>query len=230
MMMLGSHPVIRPLLENILDDQRSYLRKYALKRGVRQEDADDVIQEAYLAVYHLQPEKDIQALAQHWTPSLPNRVKLSRMLIALFVYYLRLKCRDYLGQAAANQARYESLDEQVEKGRSPLLDGADLRAVLANAGLSHLIDVDLLEQGDAQTREAFCEVLAAQAGLTAAERDFLLFRAQHPEARDQDFDPLLRPDQITRIKQPAFEKIRILLGIAGGQRMSRERKRSCNNG
>jgi hypothetical protein len=208
-MKLGEHPIILPILAGIIRENAVFLRNYVMRRGVAATAADDLIQEAYLAVYRLEPRGEIQALLRDSATCAQRRQaceeSLCRPLTALLVHYLGLQCLAYQRRQRWQQERLVELTEAVWPALA--VEDRDLRRFLLEVGLLSDLDVGLLEQGDRFTTLKFWRLLAAKAGLDERERDFLLFKVRNPEARERDFSPNVNPSTVTRIKQSALKKI-----------------------
>lgn len=233
-MRLGEHPVIEPILARVLEDEIAFLRNLALSRGVAEEDIGDVINEAYLDIHKIEPQGEIEAqlrILEDLPQPEESEGKLRDSLTALFVYYLKLKCLDYHRKRKRRQNRFSSLEHEIERGTLPSLISEDrsLRDFLLDAGLSSRPDVNQLiqglEQGNRFAILRFCALLAEKTGLDERERDFLVFRVERPEARDQDFNSFLRtrhpnlnlvlkPYEISRIKSSTLRKLIGFFGLA----------------
>jgi hypothetical protein len=139
-------------------------------------------------------------------------------LTALFVCYLKFKCCDY-HKGKQRQNRFSSLEHEIERGALPLLISEDrnIYHLLLEIGLSP-VDMDHLIKGSEQRRDdalsKFCEFLAEKAGLNRQEHDFLIFRVNNPKAHDQEFNLILEPYEVSRIKQSTLHKIVVFFDMA----------------
>ena len=210
-MKLGEHSIIQPVLADILEENATFLHNYVVRHGVEATSAEDLIHEVYLTMCGLEPRGEVETLLRD-LESVPlnrreNEDTLRQSLTALFVYYLRLKCLDYLRRRRWQQERLTPLKDETQNEALLVFEDRDLRRFLFDVGLLRHLDVSQLEQGNLFMTLRFWELLADKAGLNERERDFILFRVKHPNARDQDFDPALRPYTISRLKHSALIKI-----------------------
>ncbi|MEW6209235.1 MAG: hypothetical protein AB1631_12765 [Acidobacteriota bacterium] len=210
-MSLGTHPTVGPLIGSILEEEAPFLSNLAFRLGVAQDDIEDIINEAYLDVHRLKPQGEVETLLNDWQPAPENVLKLRSAMLAIFITYLKFKCRNYHRQRS-RAAGQTSLEDEAIRRLLPFFEDRNLRRFLLDLGLLNHLDADLLEQGDPVEVEKFFGLLAFKARLNEQERAFVLFRVRNPDARNQDFDPDLKPYQITRIKQSAFGKIGGFLG------------------
>ena len=95
LMSLGSHPTVGPLLGSILEEEAPFLRNLVLSRGVQPEDVEDIINEAYLDVYKLRPLDEVAGLLANCVLTPENRKRLRSAMLAIFITYLKFKCREY---------------------------------------------------------------------------------------------------------------------------------------
>jgi hypothetical protein len=201
---LGEYPIISELLEEIYREKMEFFRNYARKYGVPEEDLQVVINDTYLILQKMKAMGKIKELtkiaeARELTPE--ERARLKKALTALFVYYLRLQCLTYLrGQQppTVNMDFYWLHDEEFI---------ANLRLYLLSLCPIIVVDIDKFIAGDLQTIHEFYSKLAKTAGLTDQEFKLLWYLFNNPEEREQDFDPILLPYKIARLKKAAFQKI-----------------------
>lgn len=205
-MRLGYHPTVGPLLGSILKEEATFLGNLAFRLGVAQDDVEDIINEAYLDVYKLAPQGEVAALLTDWQPTPENVLKLRSAILAIFITYLKFKCRNYHRQKS-RVAGQTSLEDEAIRRLLPFFEDRNLSRFLLDLGLLNHLDAERLEQEDPFEVEKFFDLLAFRARLNEQERAFVLFRVRNPKARDQDFDPHLKPYTITRIKQSALKKI-----------------------
>lgn len=205
-MSLGTHPTVGPMIGDILKEEASFLSNLAFRLGVAQDDIEDVINEAYLDVHRLRPQGEVETLLNDWRPTTENVSKLRSALLAIFITYLKFKCRNYHRQRSRAAGKTSLEDESIRR-LLPFFEDGGVRRFLLDLGLLNNLDAERLEQGDPTEVEKFFGLLAFKARLNEQERAFVLFRVANPDARDQDFDPDFKPYQITRIKQSAFRKI-----------------------
>lgn len=215
-MKLGEHPILRPILESIFSEKMAFFRNLAASLGVRGEDADDVINDAYVRLHNLDPEgeikKRLRAVERARVPSPEDLEVIKSDLTALFVHYLKLECLSYHKRQKKQMARNISLEAEMQAGWSPVFKDHGMVRFLLEAGLPAGLNAEMTNQQDPFTIKRVINLMADLIGWNEQERKFVLFRMANPDARNQDFDPLMPAYAISRNKTRAFIKLMRHLG------------------
>lgn len=219
----GEHPDTKALLEDIWLKEEANFRAVAVRRGVPSYDADDVVFQAYYAVWKLEIVGDI---AEHL--GLPKKAEppakvvslrpkkkysLRDRLAALCMLHLKYKCGEYHKRYNRERGRVVQLDVLRAGDAAPQPTARNIRDAVMTLGPLLGVSFEKLEEGDPEMMDKFIDAVAERAGLTDIEHRLVKFRAHNPDERDQDFDKTLHPYQIARIKKSAFDKIRRLFGL-----------------
>jgi len=193
----GLHRRTRPILAEISAEDPA-LPGVALRVGLREAEARDAIQNAYLRVFW-----------QDITPPSIARVpasELHRIIRALLMVHVRWAARDLLRKRVRENGRTEGQES------ADLLEDAtrDLVIAVIDLGGCAQTDDEVLSRQRGPF-EAFADQLFDLAGLDDEERRLAQYLRDEPGNRNQDFDPRLRPDQVSRLKKRMMEKILRLL-------------------
>jgi hypothetical protein len=206
---LGDFEVIKTLLARMIYEksEKELLIRLLTRKGIPDEDVDEVININYEALIDLEPRDEIGRMLSLGNDGL-DEDRLYASVRALFIHYLtRYSFMAYL---------------KIRKDRhidpSPVLDDNagifpvfnndhELREFLTGLYPRMTVDIDGFMRNEKRAVEKFYHDLFEGAGLDERERKFALFRLKDPEARQGDFDRTLSDATITRAKQAALDKI-----------------------
>jgi hypothetical protein len=215
-MTLGDCPIIREVLEQILQGEMQNLRGMVRHREVRATDVDGVINEAFCRVIRLEPRGEIAAILAG-SPKRQDLAQLERALTALFVHYVKLECRAYHKDRRPRQKAEQDGQIRYVFARVRQDNQERTREILLELSFAIEVDVDRFLDGDQDVIRRFYKDLARQAELSDLQAEYIRFRLERSEAREQDFKEHMGPYQITRLKQAAFDKLRgFLFGMGEG--------------
>jgi DNA-directed RNA polymerase specialized sigma24 family protein len=202
----GTHSSTVQVLANLVTTERMLLRRIAMYIGLNAHEAEDAVQEGYMRMHNL----GIRPPSIAWAPEAEVR-RITRLLL---IHNVQFAARDLLRKKIRNNGHISSPEcaDLVEDATRELVI-----AVINLGGCAQTADQILSRQAGAF--EAFAEKLFELAGLDEEEKRLARYLRDNPGGRDQDFDPHLRPDQISRLKRRMMNKVFTLLyrGTRTGQ-------------
>lgn len=193
---LGDYPIIHERLEKIYHERREFLRNETRRYGIRLGDEDEPIDDAYMALLGLKPQRGIRELLDQWERApeqfaqSENLARLNNALTALFVTYLHFKCLDRLGGHVEDQ-----LPQQAQNLGPAIQPFIQHDRELTLVWLDRVVE-ELWKDGE----------------LTEMEWRYWHWRRAHPEGRAWDFAQSLDPPRqpggwIKKTEKSLFEKI-----------------------
>ena len=215
---------IRVLVDQIYRESAGNLRTHALRKGIRSEDADDVLHKTLDAVTCYEPRGQIAyAIANSDLNDDETRSTLKDSLDGILFSRHDLECRVQL--KAYRSSKTVPLTKADGKP-APLDSTADLARVIIDwiadahrAGIEWAgHEIDTWCSTPPETRPPaneevvkFIRFIAYQADCDADETQFLVARGQRPMAYDKDLISKWSPTKTHRAKRSARRKLRALL-------------------
>ncbi len=203
---LRDYPGIVEFFKPIYLENRAKWRNWVIGLGVPEEDADDIMQDAYIGMFN-------------WRPKTEKRVglekeaaegTLSNALAAIYYVNLRFKCGDHFRKR--KKRIRSSIDDPLVQRQ---FDGEDRdnnkwRMIEFYMSFHPHIVVDvakIVEEGDGEEMLNFYRQLCKKARLDEKEKAFILYMLKKGNNKDMNFDRSLSSAQISKIKKRAFAKL-----------------------